>query len=132
MPRLSLALLCLALAGCSKSKVAPFLGSAVGAGAGGAVGGVGGAVVGSSVGYGAGVVYDWGTTESLDGKTNAEIAHIVAQQMGEHKTGLAQLAGDLKKLILYVAGGLGVYLLLPYFITRKCTKSLNEKLDSKI
>ena len=65
------------------------MGSAVGAGAGGAVGGIGGAVVGSSVGYGAGVVYDWGTTENLAGKTNAEIAQIVAHQMGEHKTGFS-------------------------------------------
>jgi|11_taG_2_1085331.scaffolds.fasta_scaffold31381_2 hypothetical protein len=131
MHLLGLALL-LCLAGCSKSKVAPFVGSAVGAGAGGAVGGIGGAVVGSSVGYGAGVVYDWGTTESLDGKTNAEIAQIVAYQMGEHKTGLAQLAGDLKKLILYVACGLGIYLLLPYFLTKRCTKHLDDKLTGKI
>jgi hypothetical protein len=131
MGRLGIALL-LCLTGCSKSKVAPFVGSAVGAGAGGAVGGIGGAVVGSSVGYGAGVVYDWGTTESLDGKTNAEIAQIVAQQMGEHKTGLAQLAGDLKKLILYVAGGLGVYLLLPYFLTKRCTKNLDDKLTRRV
>lgn len=131
MGKLGLALL-LCLAGCSKSKVAPFVGSAVGAGAGGAVGGIGGAVVGSSVGYGAGVVYDWGTTETLDGKTNAEIAQIVAYQMGEHKTGLAQLAGDLKKLILYVACGLGIYLLLPYFLTKRCTKHLDDKLTGKI
>lgn len=125
-----LALVC--LGGCSKSKVAPFVGSAVGAGAGGAVGGIGGAVVGSSVGYGAGVVYDWGTTETATGHTNAEIAQIVAQQMGEHKSGLAEFMGDLKTMLMWLAVGLGGYLLLPYFMTRKCTKNINEKLDQKI
>ena len=130
MRALLLALAC--LSGCSKSKVAPFVGSAIGAGTGGAVGGVGGAVVGSSVGYGAGVVYDWGTTETATGHTNAQIAQIVAQQMGEHKSGLAQFMDDLKSLLMWVAVGLGVYLTLPLFFTRQCTKSINEKLDRKI
>ena len=123
--------LVLCLSGCSKSKVAPFVGSAVGAGAGGAVGGIGGAVVGSSVGYGAGVVYDWGTTETPTGHTNAQIAQIVASQMSEHKSGLAQFMQDLKKIIMWVAVGLGIYLTLPYFMTRKCTKEINDKLDRK-
>jgi nitric oxide reductase large subunit len=135
MMKHALPLLLAALAGCSKSKMATFSGSTVGATGGALVGGAGGAAAGSVVGYGAGVVYDWATTEEnkqtvkdLNNLSNGDIAAIVADHMSEQNNGLGKFLADLKKILIVAAAGLAVYLSIPFFYARQCSKTVEKKL----
>jgi len=130
------ALLALALlAGCSKSKMSTFTGSTIGATGGAVVGGPGGAAAGSMVCYGACVVYDWATTEEnqqtvkdLNNLSKGDIAAIVADHMTEQNNGLGKFLTDLKKILMLAAAGLAVYLSIPFFYARQCSKTVEKKL----
>ena len=133
----ALPLLLATLASCSKSKIATFSGSTVGATSGAFVGGAGGAAAGSVVGYGAGVVYDWATTEEnkqavkdLNNLSNGDIATIVADHMHKQNNGLGKFLSDLKKILIVAAAGLAVYLSIPFFYARQCSKTVEAKLTN--
>ena len=115
--------------------MATFSGSTIGATGGALVGGAGGAAAGSVLGYGSGIVYDWATTEEnqqtvkdLKNLSEGDIAAIVGDHMSKQTTGFEKFIGDIKKLLLYAAAGLAVYLSVPFFYTQKCQKELRKGL----
>jgi hypothetical protein len=125
--KLLFSLLLIILGGCSlnRSKTAPFIGSVAGGTAGAALGGIPGAAIGTGAGYASGIIYDWAAVPSnsktLEGK-------IISAQMDKHATGQLGFFNDLKKVLIYAAAGLAVYLTIPLIYARKCTKDLEKGL----
>ena len=115
--------------------MATFSGSTIGATGGALVGGAGGAAAGSVIGYGSGVIYDWATSEEnqqtvkdLQNLSEGDIASIVGDHMSKQASGFEKFISDLKKIILYAAAGLAVYLSIPFFYTQKCQKELKKRI----
>ena len=128
-------LLLLFLTSCSKSKMATFTGSTIGATGGAVVGGPGGAATGAILGYGSGIVYDWATTEEnhqtlkdLENLTKGDVSAIVASHMANQDQGFGKFLSDLKKILIIAAAGLLVYLTIPFFYAKKCSKDVERKI----
>lgn len=123
------------LTNCSKSKMATFSGSTIGATGGAAVGGIGGAATGAVLGYGSGIVYDWATTEEnqqtvtdLGNLSKGDIAAIVADHMTAQNNGFSKFMQDFKRILILAAAGLAIYLAIPFFYARKCQKEVERSM----
>ena len=116
----------------SRSKTAPFIGSVAGGTAGAAIGGIPGAAIGTGTGYASGIIYDWAAepsnSKTLEGISEGNIEKIISAQMDKHATGQLGFFNDLKKVLIYAAAGLAVYLTIPLIYARKCTKDLEKGL----
>ncbi|ANS05255.1 hypothetical protein [uncultured Mediterranean phage] len=101
-----------------------------GAAVGGAVGGPGGAALGSGVGYASGRIYELsGENEELvTALTSGDVTAIVEQGLQTHKSGFDEFTSTIKTILTVAACFLGLYLLVPIFVARQCSKSEAEKL----
>lgn len=115
------------LLGCTRKVLAPLGGAVAGGAVGSVVGGPVGAGVGAGVGYGSGAVYDWAKEDAVGGITNAQMVELLHEKLDGHKDGQMGLFAEIKRLLLFVAVGLGVYLSIPLFFNTHTTRKLCEK-----
>jgi len=119
----------LLLSGCTmRSLITPA--ATVGGAAVGAVAGPGGAALGAGVGYAGGRIYDLkGQNEELvDAITHGDVTALVEQGLQTHQTGFEEFTSTIKKILTVAACCLGLYLLVPIFVARSCSKSEAERL----
>jgi hypothetical protein len=122
------------LTGCSMKQWYPTLG-ATAAGATGAALGGGPLVVGLAAGGGAlaGEVTR-GNAEVKEAKdtlraiTHGDVSAIVEKGLESHKSGFEEFTATIKKILMVAACFLGLYLLVPIFVARQCSKTEAEKL----
>ena len=115
--------------GCTvRSLVTPA--ATVGGAAVGAVAGPGGAALGAGVGYAGGRIYELkGENEELvDAITHGDVTALVEQGLQTHQTGFEEFTSTIKKILTVAACCLGLYLLVPIFVARQCSRSEAEKL----
>ena len=133
MKYFALALIALAIcSSCSRSKIAPFVGTLAGATGGAALGGIPGAAIGSTIGYGSGIAYDWAADpdkkEIVEQISQGQIAEVIAHQVAKQNTGLASFLKDLQKMLIFAAIALAVYLSIPLFYSKHCQKQAEQKM----
>lgn len=124
----------LGLTGCNFSKLYPSLLAGGGAGAGAAIGGPGGAVLGGISGAALGeVLIDESPIDPalLAALTKGDVAGIVDSQLHAHKTGLDAFISNVTRVLWIAAGGLIVYLFIPFIWTHYCVKRHTRKADGK-
>lgn len=117
--------------GCSlKSLITPAATIPGGASIGGALGGPGGAALGSGVGYATGRIYELSdkNKELVTALTSGDVTALVEQGLQTHKSGFDEFTSTIKKILTVAACFLGLYLLVPIFVARRCSKSEAEKL----
>ena len=101
-----------------------------GAAVGGALAGPGGAAIGSGVGYAGGRIYELkGENEELvDAITHGDVTALVQQGLKTHQTGFDEFTSTIKKILTVAACCLGLYLLVPIFVARQCSRNEAERL----
>ena len=122
------------LTGCTMKQWYPTFG-ATAAGATGAALGGGPLVVGLAAGGGAlaGEVAR-GNAEVKEAKdtlraiTHGDVSAIVEKGLESHKSGFEEFTATIKKILMVAACFLGLYLLVPIFVARQCSKTEAEKL----
>lgn len=112
----------------------PTLGATAGAATAGALGagplaiglaGGGGALAGEVVKGNAEVKQAKETIEAL---SHGDVTALVQQGLQTHQTGFDEFTSTIKKILTVAACCLGLYLLVPIFVARQCSKSEAEKL----
>ena len=118
--------------GClSWKQLAPTIGGGVGAGAGALVGNpVGGAVIGGSLGAGAGqLIHE--IDESAEAKATVKmLTEGDVRALVDHKVETSGIQGFMQNIKKWMIGGavfLGLYLLIPIFVARKCSQTEAKK-----
>lgn len=123
--------------GCAldRSKVAPFAGAVMGGTTGAALGNVPGAAIGTTLGYGSGVAYDWAAEPKNQNKiemakalSEGDIAAILEQKLAGQRTGQENFIDDIKKVLIYAAAGLAIYLTIPLLYAKKCQKEAEKNM----
>jgi hypothetical protein len=66
--------------------------------------------------------------ETLRAITHGDVSAIVQKGLESHKTGFVEFTSTIKKILIMAACFLGLYLLVPIFVAKKCSKSEAEKL----
>jgi hypothetical protein len=120
--------------GCSMKQWYPTLG-ATAAGATGAAFGGGPLLVGLAAGGGAmaGEVAR-GNAEVKEAKdtlraiTEGDVSAIVQKGLKSHQSGFEEFTSTIKKILMVAACFLGLYLMVPIFVARQCSKTEAEKL----
>ena len=122
------ALITIALTGCSMRNLVTPAATISGAAAGSVVG-PGGAALGAGVGYASGRIYELvGENEDLvEAITHGDVEGIVHAKMKEHATGFENFTSTVKRILIVAACILGVYLAIPIFVARRCSKSEVQK-----
>ena len=132
--RITLLLPVLGLSSCGFSTFAPTLGGGVGAGVG-SIGGPAGAVGGGLAGAALGQIYK----ESKENSNVQEAVQVVQAltadgvngllelKMKDHQSGFEEFTATVKKILMIAACFLGLYLLVPIFVARRCSKNEAEK-----
>ena len=121
---LGLLILCLFLSSCSfrnfATPAATISGAAVGS-----IGGPGGAALGAGVGYAGGKIYELTdeNEELVEAITHGDVEGIVHARMKEHASGFEEFTTYIKRILIAAACILGVYLTIPIFVARRCSKS---------
>ncbi len=113
------------LTGCNLSKLYPSLLAGGGAGAGALIGGPGGAVLGGVSGAALGeVIIDEPPLDAalIDALSKGDVAGIVDSQLHAHKTGLDSFISSVTRVLWVAAGGLLIYLFIPFIWTHYCVK----------
>jgi hypothetical protein len=124
----------LLLTGCSMKQWYP-TGGAIAAGATGAAFGGGPLLVGLAAGGGAmaGEVAR-GNAEVKEAKdtlraiTEGDVSAIVQKGLKSHQSGFEEFTFTIKKILMVAACFLGLYLMVPIFVARQCSKTEAEKL----
>ena len=122
------------LTGCNYSKLYPSLLAGGGAGAGAAIAGPGGAVLGGVSGAALGeVLIDEPPLDPalLAALTKGDVAGIVDSQLHAHKTGLDSFVSNVTRILWIAAGGLLIYLFIPFIWTHYCVKRHTGGSDGK-
>lgn len=134
MRLLALALLT-TLSGCSVKQWYP-MGGAIAGGAVGAIGGPVSAGAGAGLGYSAGVIAEGNaegsadaskTAETLEALSEGDVKKLLGLAMEDHKSGFEKFTATIKKILTAAACFLGLYLLVPIFVARRCSKNEAEK-----
>lgn len=119
---------------CSVKQWYPTLGATAGAATAGALGagplaiglaGGGGALAGEVVKGNAEVKEAKKTIEAL---SHGDVTALVQQGLQTHQTGFDEFTSTIKKILTVAACCLGLYLLVPIFVARQCSKSEAERL----
>lgn len=118
-----------------RSKVAPFAGAVVGGTTGAALGNIPGAAIGTTLGYGSGVAYDWAAKPETQEKieiaqaiSEGDIALLLEKKLAGHSSGQERFFDDIKKVLIYAAAGLAVYLTIPLLYAKRCQKEAEKKI----
>ena len=123
-----LCILCLIFTSCSFRNLATPAATISGA-AVGSVGGPGGAALGAGVGYAGGKIYELTdeNEELVEAITHGDVEGIVHAKMREHASGFEEFTTYIKRILIGAACILGVYLAIPIFVARRCSKSEVQK-----
>ena len=110
--------------GCSLRNLATPAATISGA-AVGSIGGPGGAALGAGVGYAGGKIYELTdeNEELVEAITHGDVEGIVHAKMREHASGFEEFTTYIKRILIGAACILGVYLTIPIFVARRCSKS---------
>ena len=124
MHLLCLVLILLLTVSCSMRNLVTPAATITGAGVGGIVG-PGGAVLGSGVGYATGRIYELTdeNEELVDAITHGDVEGIVQAKMKEQISGFEDFTTTIKRILIGAAVVLGVYLLIPIFVAKQCSKT---------
>ena len=119
------------LTGCSVKQWYP-MGGAIAGGAVGAIGGPVSAGAGAGLGYSAGVIAEGNadvskTAETLEALSEGDVKKLLELKMEDHKSGFEEFTATIKKILTAAACFLGLYLLVPIFVARQCSKNEAEK-----
>jgi len=114
--------------GCSLRNLATPAATISGA-AVGSIGGPGGAALGAGVGYAGGKIYELTdeNEELVEAITHGDVEGIVHAKMREHASGFEEFTTYIKRILIGAACILGVYLTIPIFVARRCSKSEVQK-----
>ena len=126
-----MATLALGLSSCGFSTFAPTLGGGVGAGVG-SIGGPAGAMGGGLAGAALGQIYkeskeNTNVQEAVQALTADGVNGLLELKMEAHKSGFDEFTATIKKILTAAACFLGLYLLVPIFVARRCSKNEAEK-----
>lgn len=130
--RLLVILMLITFTGCSVKQWYP-MGGAI---AGGTVGSLGGPIsagAGAGLGYAAGVVAEKGgsnlkdTAETLEALSEGDVKKLLELKMEDHQSGFEEFTSTIKKILMAAACFLGIYLLVPILVARRCSKNEAEK-----
>lgn len=66
--------------------------------------------------------------ETLRAITHGDVSAIVEKGLESHKSGFEEFTATIKKILMVAACFLGLYLLVPIFVARQCSKTEAEKL----
>ena len=116
---------------CSVKQWYP-MGGAIAGGAVGAIGGPVSAGAGAGLGYSAGVIAEGNadvskTAETLEALSEGDVKKLLELKMEDHKSGFEEFTATIKKILTAAACFLGLYLLVPIFVARRCSKNEAEK-----
>ena len=91
----------------------------------GSIGGPGGAALGAGVGYAGGKIYELTdeNEELVEAITHGDVEGIVHAKMREHASGFEEFTTYIKRILIGAACILGVYLTIPIFVAKKCSRS---------
>ena len=59
--------------------------------------------------------------ETISKLTHGDVSALVEAGLASHKTGFEQFTATVKKILLVAAAFLGIYLIVPIFVARKCS-----------
>jgi len=132
--RLLTVVMLITLTGCSMKQWYPMGGAIVG-GATGSLGGPLAAGAGAGLGYSAGVIAENGgsnselkeTVETLEALSEGDVKKLLELKMEDHQSGFEEFTSTIKKILMAAACFLGIYLLVPILVARRCSKNEAEK-----
>ena len=124
MHLLCLAILIFLTVSCSLRNLVTPAATVGGAAAGGLVG-PGGAALGAGVGYASGRIYELTdqNEELVEAITHGDVEGIVHAKMKEHASGFEDFTSTIKRILIGAAIVLGVYLAIPIFVAKKCSRT---------
>ena len=131
MTRVTLLLLVVVLSGCSLRSTYPLLGGVAGGSVGSLAGPAGGGL-GAGVGIMAGEMAK-GQSELAEAKetiemlSHGDVEGIVKAKRADHASGFVECTSYIKKILIIAGGLLGIYLMVPIFVARKCSKDEAKK-----
>ena len=124
MHLLCLVIILLLTVSCSmRNLVTPV--ATIGAAGVGGIAGPGGAALGAGVGYASGKIYELTdeNEELVDAITAGDVEGIVQARMKEQISGFEDFTTTIKRILIGAAVLLGVYLLIPIFVAKQCSKT---------
>ena len=122
------------LTGCNFSKLYPSLLAGGGAGIG-SIAGPGGAVLGGVSGAAlGGVLTDDPPIDPalIAALTEGDVQKLLELKLEDHTSGFEEFTATIKKILTAAACFLGLYLLVPIFVARRCSKNEAEKNQTRI
>jgi hypothetical protein len=122
------------LTGCSMKQWYPTLGATAAGATGAAFGGgpllvglaAGGGAMAGEVARGNAEVKD--AQDTLRAITEGDVSAIVQKGLKSQQSGFEEFTSTIKKILMVAACFLGLYLLVPIFVARQCSKTEAEKL----
>ena len=122
-------------ASCSWKTLAPTGGAIIGGGTGALTGNPALAMLGAGAGAGVGqIVKEADENKRVDALvgalTKGDVEGLLEQQLEEHQSGFDSFVARVQKILIICACCLGVYLLIPVFITRKCQQEAKKASES--
>ena len=120
---------------CSWKTLAPTGGAIVGGGLGALGGNPATAMLGAGAGAGVGqIIKESESNDKVDALvgalTKGDVEGLLEQQLEEHRSGFDEFVSKVQKILIICACCLGVYLLIPVFITRKCQQEAKKAKES--
>ena len=131
----AIAILLFLATSCSWKTLAPTGGAVVGGGLGALGGNPATAMLGAGVGAGVGqIVKESESNDKVDALvgviTKGDVEGLLEQQLEEHQSGFTDFVDQVQKIMIICACCMGVYLLIPVFITRKCQLEAKKAKES--
>lgn len=128
MKYIALLLMLTVLTGCSFKQFYPTIGATVGGATGAVLGGPGGAAVGAAGGGLSGEILRGNeelseAKDTIEAISKGDVETLLRQQAGEHAGLFDQFTSYVKKILIIAGVCLGVYLAIPIFVARQCSKN---------
>lgn len=61
--------------------------------------------------------------ETITKLSHGDVSALVEAGLASHKTGFEQFTSTVKRILIVAAAFLGIYLIIPIFVARKCSKT---------
>lgn len=123
---MKLLFVCLLFSSCSLRNFYPTGGAIIGGGlgslagpAGGALGAGGGALLGEVARGNESMVE---AQETISALTHGDVSALVAKGMEQHQSGFEKFTSTIKNILIVAGILLALYLMIPIFIAKKCSK----------